>query len=281
MARCWRAKARDAPRSASRAARLLAPRVDTSTAIAPVEPPAGQRRQQLGAGLVARDRGPGARRAPRRCRRRGGRARGWRPSGRPSRASRCATRHSATDPGCTRRSRCRSGSSPARTARTPARPSAPGTCSPPRPVRPGAGRASWPSTGAEGAGVVALPGEGRVHHHRGGAQRLGQHDRPAQPLRRVVAPHPLGHQQARGVHRQHRYAVVLGQATQRSGVLAHRVGPDHDLDAVVPERRGQLESRRRRLGEDRGAGQEYRGGHDCQRSAQPRNCHRQDAPKRP
>ena len=48
-----------------------------------------------------------------------------------------------------------------------------------------------------------------------------------------------------------RDAVVVGQPPQRVGVLADRVGPDHDLDAVVAEPRGELEGGRRRLRVDR------------------------------
>ena len=51
------------------------------------------------------------------------------------------------------------------------------------------------------------------------------------------------------------HAVVVGEAAQRLDVLADRIGPHHDLDAVVAEARGDLEGRRRGLRIDGGRGQ--------------------------
>ena len=47
------------------------------------------------------------------------------------------------------------------------------------------------------------------------------------------------------MHRQHRMPCSSRQRAQRARLLAHRVGPDHDLDAVVAQPGGQLERRRR------------------------------------
>jgi hypothetical protein len=51
--------------------------------------------------------------------------------------------------------------------------------------------------------------------------------------------------------RQHRDAVIVRQPLERLGVLADRIRPDHHLDAVVAEARGDLEGGGRRLGIDR------------------------------
>ena len=68
-----------------------------------------------------------------------------------------------------------------------------------------------------------------------------------------------------------RDAVVVGEPAQRVDVLADRVGPDHDLDAVVAEPRGELEGARRRLRIDRGGRQR-----DL-RLGYPRDCHGPEA----
>jgi hypothetical protein len=58
---------------------------------------------------------------------------------------------------------------------------------------------------------------------------------PAQALPRVRRPHPLSDQQAGRVHRQHRHPVPSRQPGHLIDVLADRVGPHHDFDAVVAE----------------------------------------------
>ena len=108
-----------------------------------------------------------------------------------------------------------------------------------------------PDTADEVPGVLALPAERRVHDDRGRAQLLGGGRARWSFDPRVGGPHPLGDQQTRGVDGEHRHAVVVGEAAQRLDVLADRIGPDHDLDAVVAQARGDLEGRRRRLRIDR------------------------------
>ena len=103
--------------------------------------------------------------------------------------------------------------------------------------------------------VVALPAEGRVDHHRRRAEPLGRVPRPLELHPRVGRPDPLSDEQAGGVHREDGYAVEVGQAPQCLDVLADRVGPHHDLDAVVAEARSDLEGRRRGLRIDGGRGQ--------------------------
>ena len=51
--------------------------------------------------------------------------------------------------------------------------------------------------------------------------------------------------------------MEVGEPAQGLDILADRVGPDHDLDAVVAESRGDLEGRRRRLRIDGRRGQRY------------------------
>jgi hypothetical protein len=97
-------------------------------------------------------------------------------------------------------------------------------------------------------GVLALPAERRVHDHGLRAALLGGLLRPDQLGPRVGAPDPLGDHQAGRVHREDRHLVVVRQPPQRGDVLADRVGPDHDLDAVVAEPPGELEGVGRRLG---------------------------------
>ena len=175
-----RAKASASARSASaHVAATRARRVATSTATEPVKPALRQRRQQSRARLGAPARAPGARRAPRRCRRRGGRGPGRRPSRRPS--------SSASLPGgraVRQVQRVRvvagAGSGPS--------PGTYGTNSrAPHPDRvhvlhrearcPGSSFASSAQPVDEAAGVVALPGERRMHHDG----RRAELARPARP----------------------------------------------------------------------------------------------------
>src|SRR5215831_16515645 len=104
-------------------------------------------------------------------------------------------------------------------------------------------------------GVVPLPAERRVYHDDLGAQCLRRLLGPDQLAPRLVAPHPLGHQQAGRMQRQHGHAVVGGQPLEGHGVLAHGVGGDHDLEAVIAEARRQLECVSHPFREDRGRGQ--------------------------
>ena len=69
---------------------------------------------------------------------------------------------------------------------------------------------------------------------------------------RVGGPDPLRDQQTGRVHGEDRHLVVVREPAQRLDVLADGVGPDHDLDAVVAQTRGDLEGRRRRLRIDGG-----------------------------
>ena len=112
-----------------------------------------------------------------------------------------------------------------------------------------------PHPAHEVAGVGALPAEGRVHHDGGRAQPLGRRPGPLELHPRVGGPHPLGDQQAGGVHGEDRHPVVVGQPAQRLHVLADGIGPHHDLDAVVAEPGGDLEGGGGGLGVDRGGGQ--------------------------
>ena len=57
------------------------------------------------------------------------------------------------------------------------------------------------------------------------------------------------------MQRQHGHAVVVGQPPQGFGVLAHGVGGNHDLEAVIAEARRQLERVSHPFREDRGGGQ--------------------------
>ena len=54
-------------------------------------------------------------------------------------------------------------------------------------------------------------------------------------------PHPLGEQQSRGMNGKHGYVVAGAERCERGRVLADRVGPDHDLDTVIPQSSGELE----------------------------------------
>ena len=117
--------------------------------------------------------------------------------------------------------------------------------------------------GLEVPDVLALPQERRMHHHHLGPQRASQLGRPDQLGPGLSAPHPLGDQQARGVHRHDRQVVVLREAAQHAGVLADRVGRDHDLDAVVAQPGRELEGVSRALGEHRRSRQ--RDGHRSSR----------------
>jgi hypothetical protein len=58
---------------------------------------------------------------------------------------------------------------------------------------------------------------------------------------RICTPHPLRDQQAGCVHRKHRHLVSLGELDDGIDVLGDRLGPHHQLDAVVAECRGVLE----------------------------------------
>ena len=72
-------------------------------------------------------------------------------------------------------------------------------------ARSGSVSRSRAEAGGEVAGVLALPGERRVHHDGRRAELGGERGAAAQPLARSRAPHPLGDQQAGRVHRQDRH----------------------------------------------------------------------------
>jgi hypothetical protein len=74
-----------------------------------------------------------------------------------------------------------------------------------------------------------------VHDDGLRAELLGGVARPDELDPRVGAPDPLGDDEARRVHREDRHLVVVRQLPQRGDVLADRIGPDHDLDAVVAQ----------------------------------------------
>ena len=102
---------------------------------------------------------------------------------------------------------------------------------------------------------------------------VGQLQRPVDLAPGVGAPDPLGQQQRRRVDGHDRYAVQLGQRAQRARLLGDRVGPDHDLDAVVAQPLGQVERGGAALGVDRcgrqghaGAGHLDGSGHDPERN---------------
>ncbi len=103
----------------------------------------------------------------------------------------------------------------------------------------------------EGLGVVALPAERWMYHHGRAAQRVRGLPGTLELPPRIGAPDPLGEQQARRVHRQHRHLVVVAEPADRIHVLADRVGGHHQLHAVVPQARGQLEGVGRRPGKHR------------------------------
>lgn len=100
--------------------------------------------------------------------------------------------------------------------------------------------------------VLALPAERRMDDDGARAELLGRRAGPLELGPRVGRPHPLRDEQAGGVDGEDRDPVVVAEPAQRVDVLADGVVPDHDLDAVVPEARGDLEGRRRRLRIDRG-----------------------------
>ncbi|BFO14157.1 hypothetical protein SHKM778_05450 [Streptomyces sp. KM77-8] len=87
---------------------------------------------------------------------------------------------------------------------------------------------------------------------RAGAELLGGGLGPLELGPGVGGPHALCDEQAGRVDGQDGDAVVVAESAQRLDVLADRVGPHHDLDAVVAEARGDLEGRRRRLRVDGG-----------------------------
>jgi hypothetical protein len=119
----------------------------------------------------------------------------------------------------------------------------------------------------EPAGVVALPPERRVHDDHVGAD-LVRHLGAGLELRPGIgAPHPLGDEQARRVHRAHRDAVVLREVLDLGDVLAGLVDPHHHLERVEAQpdrhlegRRGGLRVHRRRRQRHRVAGG-FRSGH--------------------
>ena len=94
-------------------------------------------------------------------------------------------------------------------------------------------------------GVAALPPERRMHDDGLGAELLGGAHAALEFGDRVGTPHPLRDQQARRVHRQHRHVVLLDSCCDGVDVLADRLGPHHQLDAVIAQPGGVLE---RRLG---------------------------------
>ena len=63
--------------------------------------------------------------------------------------------------------------------------------------------------GDEGARVAGLPEEGRVQHHGGSLEVVGQLDGTIHLVPGVDAEDPAGHQQRRGVDRQHRLVELL------------------------------------------------------------------------
>jgi hypothetical protein len=84
--------------------------------------------------------------------------------------------------------------------------------------------------------------------HRLRAEQLGRELRLLQLRPRIGGPDSLGDDQARRMDGEDRHLVVLREPLQRVWILAHRVRPDHHLDAVVAELGGQLERDRGALG---------------------------------
>ena len=96
---------------------------------------------------------------------------------------------------------------------------------------------------AEPVGVAALPAERRMHHHGLGAEPFGGLHAAGQLGDRVGTPYPLGDQQTRRMHGQHRHVVPARKLGDRTDVLADRLGPHHQLDPVVAELGGVFEGR--------------------------------------
>ncbi len=118
-----------------------------------------------------------------------------------------------------------------------------------------------PDAGDELPRVLALPPERGMHDDGGRAEPLGRRPGALQLDPRIGGPHPLGDEQTGRVNGQDRHLVLVRQAAQRVDVLADRIRPHHDLDAVVSEARGDLEGGRRGLRIDGGGGQgDLRGG---------------------
>jgi len=114
-----------------------------------------------------------------------------------------------------------------------------------------------PNARHEIAGILALPEEGRVHDDHICAEVGGRSARPTQLLPRVGAPDVLSDHQAGSVHAQHRHLVVVDQLADIVDVGAGRIDADHQLDAVVADRGGQLESLRGGSGVDSRAAQAH------------------------
>jgi hypothetical protein len=80
------------------------------------------------------------------------------------------------------------------------------------------------------ARVVALPGVGRVDHHRGAAERLAHLGATTDLLERIEAPHRLRDDQERGVDRRDREPPLLGQPERDVGLLGAGITGHHQLD---------------------------------------------------
>ena len=123
------------------------------------------------------------------------------------------------------------------------------------------GRLALRDPGDEGARVTGLPEEGRVQHHRGRLEVVGQLDGTIHLVPGVHAEDPAGHQQRRGVDRQHRLVELLHQGRQPGGVLGGLLTPDHDLDAVVAQILGDREGVGNAAGNHTGGRQSHRNAH--------------------
>ena len=107
----------------------------------------------------------------------------------------------------------------------------------------------------EAPGILALPPERRMDHDGLRTEHLRRELSAAQLDPRVGRPHALRDHQTGGMYGEDRHAVLFGQPSQGVRILADRVRPHHDLDAVVTELIRGLERERRRLGEHRGGRQ--------------------------
>ena len=123
------------------------------------------------------------------------------------------------------------------------------------------GRLALRDPGDEGARVTSLPEEGRVQHHRGRLEVVGQLDGAIHLVPRIGAEDPAGHQQRGSVDRQHRLVVLLHQGRQPGGVLGCLLTPDHDLDAVVAQLLGDGEGVGNTAGNHTGGRQPHRNAH--------------------
>ena len=123
------------------------------------------------------------------------------------------------------------------------------------------GRLALRDPGDEGARVAGLPEEGRVQHHRGRLEVVGQLDGAIHLVPWIGTEDPAGHQQRGSVDRQYRLIMLLHQSRQPDGILGCLLTPDHDLDAVVAQLLGDGEGLWNTAGNHAGCRQPHRNAH--------------------